>query len=193
LISLLITPVVFTLFGWQSGETQRSPDPLSTLEALRRYAGRLHIFCEAGRISIPAPDQRLVAFIEHCVHEVNPEPGTSFHPKVWVLRYESEQGPTIYRLMVMSRNLTFDRSWDIMLTLEGELTGRTYAYGRNHPLGDFVKTLPSLARLPLPTETLDKLDQLQHEVRRVNFELPPPHQGRSVLAAGDWQRPVLAL
>ena len=29
----------------------------------------------------------------------------------------------MYRVLCMSRNMTFDRSWDTLLSLEGELTG----------------------------------------------------------------------
>ena len=43
--------------------------------------------------------------------------GGEFHSKVWLLRFGSEQRdePTRMRLLVLSRNLTFDRCWDVSL------------------------------------------------------------------------------
>ena len=36
--------------------------------------------------------------------------------------YEAEQAPTRYRLIVLSRNLTYDRSWDVATSLVGEVS-----------------------------------------------------------------------
>lgn len=42
----------------------------------------------------------------------------SFHPKTWVLAYVNADGDKKYRFVVMSRNLTFDRSWDISFAMD---------------------------------------------------------------------------
>ena len=55
--------------------------------------------------------------------------------------------PTRLRLLVLSRNLTRDRSWDLSLSLDGKV-GR----GRrplNNPLVELVRRLPSMSATPL--------------------------------------------
>ena len=98
-----------------------------------------------------------------------------FHPKVWLLRYVTPNEPPFYRLLCLTRNLTFDRSWDLMLRLEGQVTeNRKRAYGPNNPLGDFVQALPTLAVAAdgVNQRIHDDVDLLQDEVRRVVFQPP---------------------
>lgn len=58
--------------------------------------------------------------MEGCIEEVQPPiVDSTFHPKLWVLRFDSSE-ETIYRLVVLSRNLTFDRSWDISYFCDGK-------------------------------------------------------------------------
>ena len=55
-----------------------------------------------------------------------------------MLRYEHEedrQTTFVYRLIVLSRNLTFDRSWDVAACLEGKPEAEPLAW--NKPLVDF--------------------------------------------------------
>jgi len=42
----------------------------------------------------------------------------AFHPKTWMLSYINSDGDRKYRFVVMSRNLTFDRSWDISFAMD---------------------------------------------------------------------------
>lgn len=179
LLTLVTVPLAFTLFDWQTGDAHPTSDPIALLEALRRNAGRIVIFCQAGQISVPTVHQTLFGYLEDSVVEVAPrsEAGV-FHPKVWLLRYQAtpdalaDEPPVRYRLLVMSRNLTFDRSWDVLLTLDGVLTERANAFGLNHPLGDFVAALPTLAVRDPADWVTDTIDRLQHEVRRVKFDPP---------------------
>ena len=56
------------------------------------------------------------------VVEVAAPTGGVFHPKMWVLRFvdPDDPGKALLLLMILSRNLTADRSWDVALTLEGQ-------------------------------------------------------------------------
>lgn len=171
LFALLTAPLAFTIFEQEESET--GPDPLALLETMRRYAGRVSIFCQAGRIAVPEPRQPLLGYLEDSVFEVAaPRERGSFHPKVWALRYVSSTGGVRYRLLCLSRNLTFDRSWDTVLALEGDLTNRTNAFGRNNPLGEFFDALPGLCARPLPQRSQDDVSLVQHEIRRVDFGIP---------------------
>jgi hypothetical protein len=61
LLALLTAPLAFTFFDYEADEAQGGPvaDPLALLEALRRYADRIAIFCDAGRIVVPRTTQLL--------------------------------------------------------------------------------------------------------------------------------------
>jgi hypothetical protein len=72
------------------------------------------------------------------VVEVQAPKGGVFHPKLWLLRYTAENQPAFYRLLNLSRNLTFDRSWDIILCLEGEVVKRRKRSNYNQSLSDFL-------------------------------------------------------
>lgn len=181
LLALLTVPLAFTL--WRGDDEQGwLQDPLALLHGIREVAGRLCLFCQAGQISLPRTGERLFTYLEDSVFEVAARhPAGVFHPKVWLLRYTpaalSGAGaqPVLYRLLCLSRNLTFDQSWDTLLVLDGELVERTYAYSRNHPLGNFFAALPELAALAgrsLTPAALETVTHLSDEVRRVNFELP---------------------
>lgn len=176
LLSLLMAPLslVFSEYGDQ---TDLLRDPIAFLEALRRSRDKLVVFCQAGRIAIPQIDTRLYSYLEPMVVEVQPQGQGVFHPKIWLLRYtpNDESEAIFYRLLCLSRNLTFDRSWDTLLSLEGYLDRRRQrGFGINRPLADFVRTLPTLT---LPTQKVSPLiqahiDLLADEVSRVWFDPP---------------------
>ncbi|MCL4466059.1 MAG: phospholipase D family protein [Chloroflexi bacterium] len=185
LLALLSAPLAFTFFDAEDAEGRPLANPLALLDAVRRYAGRIHIFCQAGQIKVPGRSQLLYSYLEDSVFEVNaPSPHGVFHPKVWALRFVAPESPVLYRLLCLSRNLTFDRSWDTALVLEGTLVERKNAHGSNHPLGNFFAVLPRLLRRPLPARVLADVDKVQRELRRVQFELPPGYNELSFFPLG---------
>lgn len=113
-------------------------DGIMLLDAIRNYAARINLFCEAGNIAVPNEARPLFAFLEDCIHQVIPKKGASFHPKMWVAEYQPnmKKGKSLYRIIVMSRNLTFDRSWDLAVMMEGEQEGAVVE--ANKPLIDFL-------------------------------------------------------
>src|SRR5919204_4007913 len=84
--ALLTAPLAFALFDTESADGL--PDPVALLEAVRRHAERIDIFCQAGQIALPEGQyERVLAYVEESVHQVVPDtPGRVFHPKIWVLR-----------------------------------------------------------------------------------------------------------
>lgn len=171
LLALVAVPLAFTFFDWQDDESPAA-NPLGLLEAVRRNADRIAIFCQEDRIAVPRQYRSLLAYIESSVIPVRPPEQGSFHPKVWAVRFVSRDQPVRYRLLVLSRNLTFDRSWDTVLALEGELTDRKNAFSANHPLGDFFSSLTGMAAVPLADRVAGQVNLVQGELRRVRFELP---------------------
>ncbi len=171
--ALLTTPLAFTFFDWEEESGNIISDPLALLESVRRHAGKISIFCQAGQISVPRKQERIFAYLEHSVHEVLPPTANGvFHPKIWLIRYIHENEPTHYRFICLSRNLTFDKSWDTVLVLDGLLSDRINAYGINNPIGDFIQQLPALSITSPDQETVNKVEQMQYDVRRVLFESP---------------------
>lgn len=174
LIALLAAPVAFAFSDWQDRDGKPVLEPLALLKAVGQYADRVCLFCQAGKISVPRAYLPLLANLEDSVVEANAPRGGSFHPKVWFLRYVAEDGSVAYRFLCLSRNMTFDRSWDTMLCLEGPLRDRVNAFAQNHPLGDFVAALPAMVAGGLAPSWRERMKQLAHELRRVEFEVPLP-------------------
>ena len=184
LMALLTIPVSFTFFQLRDHDGPPAVDPLALLEALRRYAGRITVFCQAGQIHVPKHVQLLLGYLENSVHPVQaPKRSGVFHPKLTVLRYTAHEGgdgrgeadlpPVVYRVLCSSRNLTFDRSWDTMLVMDGVLAeNRTNAFARNRPLARFVAELPDLSVHPLPDRVVADVKVIADELLRVAFEIP---------------------
>lgn len=173
LISALMLPLSFAFFDWEQPDGELVADPLALLEALRRYRDRFTVFCQSGQIRLPPKYPPLLTFLEPCIYDVEP-PDTKgvFHPKVWALRFGAEDGRVRYRVLCLSRNLTFDRCWDTVVALDGELTDRSNAIAANHPLGDFIAALPSLSPRSLPAKRRQGVAKIADELRRVRFTWP---------------------
>ena len=171
--ALMTAPVSFALFDVDTAE-DGSATQTGLLDAIRRNAGRMDVFCQAGEIGLPATFRPLVAYVEEVVHEVTPPAkGFIFHPKVWAIRFRSPGGELTYRLLCLSRNLTFDRSWDTVLRLDGSPARRTRALtSRNRPLSKFVQCLPQLAVKSLDVARIEAIHTLADELLGVEFELP---------------------
>ena len=145
-------------------------DPVCLLEALRRTGDKLALFCEAGQIYLPRKLSVVYTLLEKMVFQVVTKAMKgikypSFHPKFWLLRYTNKE-EVLYRIVVLSRNLTFDRSWDICFYMDGKLGEET---DKNIPVADFLKYL--LKQLPKSEIAKAKqIRQLIKELGYVNFE-----------------------
>ena len=172
LYALLSVPVAFVFREAMAEDGQA--DPLATLEGLRRYAAHVHLFCQAGQISVPRGQQRLFAYLEESVVPVTaPGEGGVFHPKCWLLRFTGPDDAIAYRFVCLSRNLTFDRSWDTVLLLDGVLEGKRVREPDARPLARFVEALPGLARMEVPERTRSAVERMVDELPRVRFDCPP--------------------
>ena len=118
-------------------------NPVALLQAIRKVTGKLVIFCEAGQIKAPKIQGRILGLLDDIVVQVAlPRRGKlypSFHPKTWTIEYENAIGERHWRFIVLSRNLTNDRSWDVVVSLEGER--RRGSYGATGDLKRFLEYL----------------------------------------------------
>jgi len=119
-------------------DTEITESPLHMLEAIRKASGKLLIFCQGGQIKTPEKPNKLLPLLENCVCEVNLKNKKSFHPKTWFIKYSANKQPDKYRLIVLSRNLTFDRSWDVAFRLDSADAGEE-TIGRSVNAGDAMR------------------------------------------------------
>lgn len=176
--ALLTAPLAFALYDSIS-ESDIDPEtglePIAVLEAVRRYAGRMAVFCQSGQIAVP-PSRPVLAWLEDVVIPVAaPREGAVFHPKVWVVRFVRESdGSRALRLLCLSRNLTFDRSWDTLLRLDSHVLGSQLGDPDidTGPLQRFVDALPSLAVGPMPPTRVDLVESMVADLGRCHFALP---------------------
>ncbi|MEW2384032.1 phospholipase D family protein [Micromonospora sp. NPDC047707] len=165
--SLLVTPLAFAAHG-----LRESTDPIAVMEGVRHCADRIDVFCQTGQIVVPPTKSALLAFVEPMVHQVRrPRAGHLFHPKLWALRFHDETtGETSLRLLVLSRNLTKDRSWDVCLRLDGNPGTRRVA--GNKPLFGLVQHTLHLTVAPLPADRRAAIEALGEDLRRAEWEYP---------------------
>jgi hypothetical protein len=108
---------------------------------------------------------------------------------MWVLRFFQPDidEPPMIRILILSRNITYDRSWDISVQLEGR-PGRRYI-ATNRPLGEFLSSLPSISTQPVEKARRVQLDQLAEEVRKAVWELPEGFEAVSFHLIGKNRKP----
>ncbi len=148
-------------------------NPICLLETLRTTSDKVALFCEGGQIHTPNNVTPLYILLENMVFQVNTAKHKgiakypSFHPKFWLLRYIDENNNPLYRVVVLSRNLTFDRSWDVTFCMDGTVNGRKTL--KTTPIIDFLSYLTN--HLPSDENAKEK----QKKVRLLQKELPYVH------------------
>src|SRR5690625_5209910 len=181
LTAMLIAPMTFTLGELGDSQTLSSTDPIQLLDAVECHVDHTTVFVQAGGIHVPTSHSRIHAFLEDSIHEVlPPEEQHLFHPKLWAVRYADEHGHTHHRILIASRNLTLDNSWDTVLVLDEDPHGTISA----SPAADVLTTLPRLALEPLPRKRASAVDDLARTLREVQLAAPAPFTGGHLLPLG---------
>lgn len=153
-------------------DTELNKNPIFLLEALRSTGDNVALFCESGQIKLPNKTTPLYILLEDMVFQVtnNNNVGhsryASFHPKVWVLRYINDKKEILYRFVVLSRNLTFDRSWDLSFSMDGRVTDSKTS--KNDPLIKFIEFLSGFST---DGDKTDKIREIMNELENVEFKL----------------------
>lgn len=170
-------------------------DSLSLLEGVRRHAENISVYVQRGRMQIPRTVRPtpLFALLEEMIVEVASPRGGVFHPKVWAIRFvgpESDPTPR-YRLLVLSRNMTADPSWDLCLRLDGNVTGQDRE--ANAPLAHFFQRLPELTTGSIASAKKRQAATFARELKQVDWELPEGFEELRFHLPGekgfDWQPP----
>lgn len=173
LSTLLSIPIALVYAQTLEGDLMGTRPQL--LQAIKRFSQQVKIYHQRGQLHVPDKLNWLHACLEDALVDVLPEDAyTAFHPKIWIIRYtptdEESELTTCYRVIVLSRNLTFDRSWDVAACLDGGIGKK--AQKANRPLIDFIQWLD--VKSPIP-----KVQEMVEELARVEFETPFPFDTHS--------------
>ena len=136
-----LTAICISLGLIEETDSELIKNPISMLNALQKVSEKILIFCEAGQIKMPSTPSPLCILLEKMVVEMRLPYDRrigrfpAFHPKTWVLVYVNDAGERQYKFVNLSRNLTFDRSWDVSVVLDGKPVGASEKTG---PIIDFL-------------------------------------------------------
>lgn len=180
--TLLCLPVAMCFDNTLEGEWQG--EQMALLEAIGQMEGKLKVFFQQGNIKTPGKFRKLFALLEPSLVPVAPDgPFSSFHPKVWLMRFSSKDKVVRYRLLVLTRNLTFDRSWDIAAAIEGTLGPEKVSVDRG--LLDFLKCL-----LPYSADFGKWMGRFEDELLRVLWDVPPGFSSVRMLPGHSQKKPM---
>ena len=150
-------------------------EPIELLHSVRSNASKLSVFNQVGEIALP-PSRRVFAFLERAVVPVRAPLGGVVHPKIWVLRYEAAGQPSgdqererHLRVLISSRNLTFDPSWDTVVRLD-EATDEKAA--SLEPVADLFEGLLNTAIGTVSMDHQDRVHLLSAALKSTRFALP---------------------
>lgn len=158
-------------------DSKLTQNPIAMLNALQKVSERIIIFSEAGQIKLPNTKSPLCLLLEKMVVPVAlpKAKGMShypaFHPKTWLMDYVNEDGEHSYRFVVMSRNLTFDRSWDISIVLNSSKKVRQVR--KTKPIIDFIEYLKGHVKntTQLAGKKRSMINSFMEELKKVSFSL----------------------
>jgi len=152
--ALLSVPISFHFRASMDPELVK--DPIALFLSLKDTTKKIDVFCQLGGIHDNVKSEKLYRFVEGCIHQINLPNGKSFHPKIWIVRYDHKSKPAIYKIIVLSRNLTFDCSWDMIVGLEGEVHPTLFNIDKktNQPVADFINFLYKTINIPPPESFL---------------------------------------
>ena len=152
-------------------DSNLSDNSIYLLDALRKTSNEVVVFCENGQIKLPKNPTPLYILLENMVFQVKTSKFiknryASFHPKFWLIKFQDKEKNYLYRLIVLSRNLTFDRSWDISFTMDG--TQKEGTTDKNDVIINFIDYLSGFSG---DNEKTKRMKQVMDELKHVEFEL----------------------
>jgi hypothetical protein len=168
--ALLALPGIFAMHRDADAVTDRPP--VEILHAIRKYASQITIFAQAGEIAVP-PSTKVFGFLEGSVVPVTAPKKGVVHPKVWVLRFTKNDSPneTVLRVIIASRNLTFDSSWDSIVRLDQSDKGTSLA-----PIVGLFEGLSKQAVSSIDSSHADRVSSICNDLKSALFQIPSPFE-----------------
>lgn len=165
---LLEIPVYLSLLATDS----KAIDPYSVLASIKKLKERITVFSQRGLIQVPKERKPnpVFSYLEDMIIETESPRGGVFHPKIWLLRFVNG-GDIVYRLVVLSRNLTKDNSWDIALQLDGHVGKKRNP--KNDPIIYFLSnTLERFQDGELKYKKTQQMNKMTSDLNKVKWCLP---------------------
>ena len=168
--ALLIPPAAWAVHN--IGDRLDRADPILLANSLRLFAERTVVFHQAGAASTfsDGGGELLSAFLDEMVFPVRVGSGETFHPKVWVLRFTGKDGDKGLRVLVGSRNLSLDATWDVLVTLDSGPKVDGAATGVQ--LANMLRSLPSRSTVTLPPARRNLVESLAADLAGAYFTPP---------------------
>lgn len=180
--TLLCLPLALSFNSTLEGDLQG--EKLALLESISQLRGKVKVFFQQGEIRVPRQFNLLFSLLEpYLVPQVPGSEYSSFHPKVWLLRFTNAEREVRYRLLVLSRNLTFDRSWDLAVALEGTVSGN-----RNSESDGLLELMDELS--PHAKDFSAAFTLFKKELPSVAWQKPPGFSGLRTLLGRAAQVPL---
>jgi hypothetical protein len=164
--AILLVPIALFFSADFDFNAQQNRDDL--IESLTKASDHISIFCQRGKIKVPTPYNKLIAFWEKGIHQVQmPQYDQSFHPKIWIIRYlpDEKKAPAFYRFLCTSRNLTASRDWDLAVSAEGYVESENN--GENSGITEMLSWLDKQKGKVIPVDFFKELP-------KVKFDVPSP-------------------
>lgn len=189
--TLLCIPISMGMLGELDDSTLNNPYYL--LESIRRSSDKFAIFCNKGGIAVPANVKTVYSLLEKSIFEVSKKEDklANFHPKIWIIKEHSidDENQRQIKLIVMSRNLTFDTCLDIAASLSAPLYRKHISQDimqKHQPLKDMVEWLAGFAngekkkQIQTLAEDIDCLGEFQVEEPFCDYEFFPFKYGEQL-------------
>lgn len=154
-------------------------NPVALLTGFQKMSNKLAFFCSDCAIkSAGTKFNKIVNILDNAIFEVKPKSGGIFHPKLWFLYYtplKQSKGVRPYiRLLVLTKNLTFDQSLDFGVNLRASVYEKNESKKANQPLvkmldylRQFMTTNPSNGGAA--NNRLDLFDELRNAFEKAEI------------------------
>lgn len=169
----LVAVAALILSLGRAGEQELEAGPLAFVNALEAVAPRIDVVHQSDRLKPAARHFGVLHMLDRRFHAVRPPRGSSFHPKLALVRYTGPGKAASWRLWLGSRNLTGGQDREAGLLLVGRVATRG---------GERV---PSVARMAADLlEPVGWIRALADELDRVRWRAPDGVRLRNV----QWRR-----
>ncbi len=165
-LDILLTMPMF-LDGRLSEENAVVQNYAGVVKAINNFRDKFKVYVQKGEIQTSSlgskKASRLYELLRPMIREIPIDTRkSSFHPKLWLLRYESENRKSKkYRLIILSKNLTNSKDLDIAIVFDGNISKESKHQDINRNLFYFCKNIlndDTFAKEELEQITWDNVD-----------------------------------
>jgi len=129
-LDILLTMPMF-LDGRLLGEHAIVENYVGVVKTINSFRDKFKVYVQKGETQTSSLSSkkasRLYELLRYMVKDIHINTKqSSFHPKLWLLRYESEDGKIKkYKLIILSKNLTNSKDLDIAVVFNGKISDKS--------------------------------------------------------------------